>query len=81
MAFVFWSFRESAKKLTLKSPAIKTGGVLNAWNRARSGGVVTLTTEEALHDPGTIKTGMVSSIAPTRVMATPASSLPCTETC
>jgi len=45
MAFVFWSFRESAKKLTLKNPAIKTGGVLNAWNRARSGGVVTLTTE------------------------------------
>jgi len=59
MAFVFWCFRESAKDLSVKNPAIKTGGVLDAWNRARNDGVVTLTTEQALHDPGKIKAGMV----------------------
>ena len=59
MAFVFWCFREAAKSLPVKNPAIKTGLVLDAWNRARSGGLVTLTTEQALHDPSKINPGMV----------------------
>ncbi len=59
MAFVFWCFREAAKNLGKKNPAVKTGGVLDAWNQARSSGIATLTTENALHNPGKIKPGMV----------------------
>ncbi|WP_395974261.1 CHAP domain-containing protein [Chryseobacterium cucumeris] len=34
MAFVYWCFNEAAKGLNVKNPAIKTGGVLAAWNKA-----------------------------------------------
>ncbi len=34
MAFVYWSFDEAAKVLGIKNTAIKTGGVLAAWNKA-----------------------------------------------
>jgi hypothetical protein len=33
MAFIYWCFNEAAKKLQLKNPAIKSGGVLNVWNK------------------------------------------------
>lgn len=63
MAFVYWCYRESAKALGVKNPAIKTGLVLDAWNRARNGDAPTVTTEEALHDPSKIKPGMVFIIS------------------
>lgn len=61
MAFVYWCFREAAKHIGIKNPAIKTGSVLDAWNNARSSGsgISTLTFEDALQDPGKIKPGMV----------------------
>lgn len=34
MAFMYWCFRESARKLNTINSAIKTGGVLAAWNKA-----------------------------------------------
>lgn len=34
MAFVFWCFQEASKVLKVKNTAIKTGGVLPAWNKA-----------------------------------------------
>lgn len=34
MAFVYWSFQEASKALNTKNTAIKTGGVLAAWNKA-----------------------------------------------
>ena len=34
MAFVYWCFREAAKAMGVKTPLVKTGGVLNAWNKA-----------------------------------------------
>lgn len=34
MSFVYWCFREAAKSLGIKTPLTKTGGVLNAWNKA-----------------------------------------------
>lgn len=33
MAFVYWSVDLAAKKLGLPNPLIKTGGVLDQWNR------------------------------------------------
>ena len=34
MAFVYWCFGKAAKELTIPNTAIKTGGVLFAWNNA-----------------------------------------------
>ena len=34
MSFVYWCFREAAKAMGVKTPLLKTGGVLNAWNKA-----------------------------------------------
>jgi hypothetical protein len=34
MAFIFWCFNEASKKINTTNSAIKTGGVLTAWNKA-----------------------------------------------
>lgn len=34
MAFIYWCFLEASKKLNVPNTAIKTGGVLVAWNKA-----------------------------------------------
>lgn len=34
MAFMYWVFLEAAKQLGIKTPLLKTGGVLNAWQKA-----------------------------------------------
>lgn len=34
MAFVFWCFKKSSEELKVTNTAIKTGGVLKAWNDA-----------------------------------------------
>lgn len=34
MAFVYWCFDHAAKELNVPNPLVKTGGVLNAWNKA-----------------------------------------------
>lgn len=34
MAFVYWCFERAAKESKLSNTAIKTGGVLHAWNKA-----------------------------------------------
>lgn len=34
MAFVYWCFAEAAKALNVKNTAVKTAGVLYAWNNA-----------------------------------------------
>lgn len=34
MAFVYWVFREAAKAVGTKTPLLKTGGVLKAWQKA-----------------------------------------------
>lgn len=33
MAFIYWCFKEAAKQLNIINPAIKSGGVLNVWNK------------------------------------------------
>jgi len=35
MAFVYWCFGKAAKELGVANPAVKTGGVLFAWNNAQ----------------------------------------------
>jgi CHAP domain-containing protein len=34
MAFMYWCFKQAAKELGITTPLYKTGGVLNAWNKA-----------------------------------------------
>jgi hypothetical protein len=34
MAFMYWCFKQSAKELGITIPLTKTGGVLNAWQKA-----------------------------------------------
>lgn len=34
MAFLYWCFQQAAKESGIKNSAVKTGGVLNAWNKA-----------------------------------------------
>jgi surface antigen len=34
MSFVYWCFKQAAKELGIVTPLVKTGGVLNAWNKA-----------------------------------------------
>lgn len=34
MAFMYWCFKQAAKELGITTPLIKTGGVLNAWQKA-----------------------------------------------
>ena len=34
MAFVYWCFDQAAKELGNPNPLVKTGGVLNGWNKA-----------------------------------------------
>mgnify|MGYP000213922415 CR=1 FL=1 len=34
MAFIYWCFSEASKQLKVTNAAIKTGGVLAAWNKA-----------------------------------------------
>lgn len=34
MAFDYWCFKEAAKEMGIKTPLTKTGGVLNAWQKA-----------------------------------------------
>lgn len=34
MAFAYWCFLQAAKAMGVKTPLTKTGGVLNAWNKA-----------------------------------------------
>lgn len=36
MAFMFWCFKEASRKLNSANSAIKTGGVLAAWNKAQT---------------------------------------------
>jgi len=34
MAFVYWCFNEAAKQKGILNPLVKSGGVLNCWNKA-----------------------------------------------
>lgn len=34
MSFVYWCFLQAAKAMGIKTPLAKTGGVLNAWQKA-----------------------------------------------
>lgn len=34
MAFIYWCFDQAAKDLSIKNNAIRTGGVMFAWNKA-----------------------------------------------
>ncbi len=62
-AFLFFCFREAAKALKVPNPVIKTGSVLDHWNRARDKGIKTLLHDEALDDPSKVKPGMIFIIS------------------
>ena len=62
-AFVYFCFREAAKALGRKTPVIRTGSVLDHWNRARTGGVKTLLHDDAVQDPSKVKPGFIFIIS------------------
>jgi hypothetical protein len=58
-AFVYWCFQQGARKLAVKNPAIRSGGVLECWNKAGSSGVPRISSVEAQNEPALVKPGMV----------------------
>lgn len=55
-AFVYWSFNETAKKLGIPNPVVKTAGVLDHWARAKC---TKITKADAINDPSKIKPGSI----------------------
>jgi len=58
-AFVYWCFQQAANKLAVPNPAIRSGGVLDCWNKAGSSGVPRISSVEAQNEPALVKPGMV----------------------
>lgn len=58
-AFVYWCFQQAANKLAVANPAIRSGGVLDCWNKAGSSGVQRISSIEAQNEPALVKPGMV----------------------
>lgn len=70
MAFIYWSFNQAAKQLNTINPLVQTGGVLFAWNHAKSHQVGTPEVGDIFildfHD-GTGHTGIVAIVDGTNV--------------
>lgn len=46
-AFVYFCFATAAKQLGRRNPVVRTAGVLDHWDRARAGGIATVTAAKA----------------------------------
>jgi hypothetical protein len=57
VAFQFFCFEQAAKKLGRANPMIKTGGVLDHWNKAGTKGVPRVTSAKATGNPALVKPG------------------------
>jgi len=58
VAFTHFCYLKAAESLRRDNPHIKTAGVLDHWNKAgRKSGVLRITNEEAVADPGLVKPG------------------------
>jgi hypothetical protein len=63
VAFVYFCFEQAAKKLGRSNPMIKTGGVLDHWNRAGTQGVPRITNARAINNPSLVKPGQIFAIS------------------
>ena len=63
VAFVYFCFEQAAKKLGRSNPMIKTGGVLDHWNRAGTQGVSRITNARAINNPSLVKPGQIFAIS------------------
>lgn len=55
-AFVYWCFKEAAKKLDVRNPVYKTAGVLNHWNNTAGKKILS---RDAFGNPALVKPGQV----------------------
>lgn len=60
MAFVYWCYNEAYKKTGKANPLIKTGGVLNHWNKATC---KKITSADAIQNPALVKPGHIFIIS------------------
>ncbi len=58
-AFVYWCFRRAAEQLGIANPVLRTGGVLDHWNRAYEEGIRRVTREQAMEDPSLALPGFI----------------------
>jgi hypothetical protein len=58
-AFVYFCFQQAAITLGRANPVIKTGGVLDLWNRAGAAGIPRLGTPECVDNPSLVLPGMI----------------------
>lgn len=56
MAFVYWCFKKTADDQGVNNPFPRTGGVLDAWNRA---GAFRITKRRAIERPSLVVPGSV----------------------
>lgn len=56
MAFVYWCFDKACSDLGRSNPLVKTGGVLDHWNRATCKKILA---DDAVNDPSLIKPGQI----------------------
>jgi hypothetical protein len=56
MAFVYWCYNKASEKENRTNPLIKTGGVLDHWNKARC---KKIKMDEAANNPGLVKPGHI----------------------
>jgi len=59
MAFIHWCFEQTAQKLKINNPAVKTGGVLNHWTEAGRRNIPRVTSEQAKNNPALVIPGMI----------------------
>lgn len=59
VAFIYFCYNRAANELGIANPMVKTGGVLNLWNRAGQANTRRISTEEARNNPSLVKPGMI----------------------
>jgi hypothetical protein len=58
-AFAYFCFAKASEKLGRGNPVIKTGGVLDHWDRARKKGIPTVLAADGKENPELVKPGML----------------------
>lgn len=56
MAFMYWCYQKAANDLGVANPLVRTGGVLDQWNRYKG---KKITARQAVDNPGLVKPGQL----------------------
>lgn len=59
VCFIYFCYQKAAEQLGIENPMIKTGGVLDLWNRAGAAGVPRVLHDSAINNPTLIKPGQI----------------------